>query len=175
MRRPYLLVLLLLLSVAVPGAAQNTDRGAQESVSKEAPVSEARSFEVLFTRLERDWIEAVQKKDKNALDAVLAPEFTLRSSEDPENPLARADWIERALTSYEIRSFSHRAMAIRAFLRVAVVSFVQSQQAMIGGKDYSRDCLIVDVWEANHGRWQVSARYIAPVGDPGVGATKIQK
>jgi hypothetical protein len=167
-----MLVLLLLLSVAVPSATQDSNRGAQESVQKEESVSEARSFEALFTRLERDWIAAIQKKDKNALDAVLAPEFTLRSSEDPENPLDRDAWIQRALTSYEIRSFSHRAMAIRAFLRVAIVSFVQSQQVTMGGKDRSGDYLVVDLWEVNHEKWQVSARYIAPVSNRVVDATK---
>jgi Domain of unknown function (DUF4440) len=175
MRRPYFFALLLSLSLAVPGTAQSTNRRGQEAPQKEEPASEARSFMELFTKLERDWIQALQKKDKTALDAILAPEFTLRSSENPENPLARADWIQHALTSYDIRSFSHRAMAIRAFLGVAVVSFVQSQQATMDGKDRSGDYLIVDLWEANHNKWQVTARYIAPVRNRVVGATKTQK
>jgi hypothetical protein len=150
--------------------AQSTNQGNQEK-----PASEPRSFMELFTKLERDWTQAVQEKNKTALESILAPEFMLRSSDNPENPLSRADWIQLALTRSDIRSFTHRAMAIRAFLRVAAVSFVQSQHATMDGKDRSGDYFIVDLWEVNNDKWQVCARYITPVSDGVAGATKIQK
>jgi hypothetical protein len=168
-------VLLLLLCLAAPCAARSAHKQGHKTPERDRPASDARSFMELFTKLERDWIQAVQRKDKSTLDAILAPEFMLRTSENPEDPLPRADWIQQALTSYDIRSFSHRAIAIRAFLGVAVVSFVQSQQATIDGEDRSGDYFIVDLWEANHDKWQVSARYVAPVGKHLVGRTKAQK
>jgi hypothetical protein len=170
-----LLGLLTLSSLPDPCAAQNADHLGREATQQEKPASDARSFMELFTRLERDWIRAVQEKDQTKLDAILAPEFSLRSSEDPEKPKDRADWIKSALTSYDMRSFDHRAMAIRAFLGVAAVSFVQRQQATIDGKDCSGDYLIVDIWEAHHGQWQVSARYMAPVKGHVIAATNAKK
>jgi hypothetical protein len=149
--------LLALLSVCLAGPC-----AAQE---KERPASDARSFQELFRKLENDWIQATQRKDQAALDSILAPEFTVSSSESPENPLSRADWIQRALTGYDIRSYEQRSMVIRAFVGVAVVSFVQSQKATLDGKDRSGDYMIVDLWEASHNKWQVSARYQAPVVD----------
>jgi len=174
MRRSIFPALLLPLCLAVPCAAQSGHQHGQEKPDEERPASEAHSFMELFTKLERDWIQAVQKKDKPALDTILAPEFMLRSSENPENPIPRADWVQNALTSCDIRSFSHRAMAIRALLGAAVVSFVQSQRATVDGRDRSGDYFIVDLWEAKGGKWQVSARYIAPV-DNVLDGTKAQE
>lgn len=167
--------LLLSLCLAVPCAAQAVHKKERETPEPERPASDAHSFMELFTKLERDFAQAVQKKDETSLEAILAPEFMLRTSDNPENPLPRAESILRALTSYDIRAFNHRSTAIRAFLGVAVVSFVESRQATIGGKDCSGDYFIVDLWEANHGRWQISARYVAPVGNHLVGGTKAQK
>lgn len=167
MRLPLVLVLSLVLSfcVATPSAAQQARERPEATPEEDRPASESRSYVELFTRLERDWAQAVQKKDKAALDAILAPEFTLRTSEDPENPVPRADWIQKILTSYDVRSSAQRAIVIRAFLGVAVVSFVQSEQVTIGGKDRSGEYFIVDLWKANHNKWQVAARYISPAGD----------
>lgn len=165
MRPLALLALLLLLSPVDLYAAQRGQQQERPKPVEGSPASESRSYVELFTKLERDWIQAVQEKDKTALDAILAPEFMLRTSENPERPQPRADWIHLALTRYDIRSFSQRAMAIRAFLGVAVVSFMQSEHATLDGKDRSGDYLVVDLWEANHGKWQVSARYVAPIGN----------
>ena len=151
--------------MAAPLAAQVNRKHEPAASQSERPASDAHSFPELFTKLESDWIQAAQRKDEAALDSILAPEFTLLSSESPENPLLRADWIQRALTGYDIQTYSRRAMAIRAFLGVAVVSFVQTQNATCDGKDCSGDYLIVDLWETNHNRWQVSARYMAPAAD----------
>jgi hypothetical protein len=174
MRLPIVLALLFLLGLASPCTAQRVHKHKPESSEEERPASDSHSFVELFTKLERDWIQAVQKKDKTALDAILAPEFMFRTSENPENPSPRADWMQRAL-SYDIRSFSHRTLAIRAFLGVVVVSFLQSQQATIDGKDRSSDYFIVDLWESNHDKWQVAARYIAPAGTHLAGENEAKK
>jgi hypothetical protein len=155
----------LTFSVAASCLAQPAPQHEPAKADDERPASASHNYMELFTRLERDWVQAMQKKDKASLEAILAPEFVLRTSENPENPLPRADWIQQALTSYDIHSSTQRAMAIRAFLGVAVVSFVQSEQAFIDGKDRSGDYFVVDLWEAHHDKWQVAARYIAPAGN----------
>src|SRR5271165_2008769 len=164
-----LFALLLSFGLATSCPAQAAPRHEKEKPEGERSASESHSYMELFTKLERDWIQAAQVKDKTALDAMVAPEFMLRTSENPENPQPRADWIQRVLTSYDVRSFSQRTMAIRAFLGVAVVSFVQSEQSTMDGKDHSGDYFIVDLWKAKQDKWQVCARYVAPAGNhPGV-------
>ena len=118
----------------------------------------------LFTRLERDWMRAVQEKDTMALDTMLAPEFVLRTSENPDNPQLRADWIQHALSDRGVHSSGQRGIAIRAFMGVAVVSFVLTEHATVDGKNRSDDYFVVDLWEARHDKWQVCARYLAPTG-----------
>ncbi|MGA9136211.1 MAG: nuclear transport factor 2 family protein [Candidatus Sulfotelmatobacter sp.] len=164
MRLSLLLAIVLVISLlfTTPCTAQRAQE--HRTPEEDRPASESHSYMELFSKLERDWTQAIQKKDRTALEAILAPEFTLRTSEDPENPTPRTDWIEKALTSYNIHSSSERAIVIRAFLGVAVVSFVQSQQVTTDGKDDSGDYLVVDLWKASHDKWQVAARYMAPVG-----------
>jgi hypothetical protein len=173
--RSILLPLALSLCLAGLCAAQVKREHERETSEKQRPASGAHSFLELFTRLESDWIQAAQRKDKAALDSILAPEFIVFSSERPENPLSRADWVQQSLTRYRIQSYSHRAMVIRAFVGVALVSFLQSQRATVDGRDCSGDYLILDVWEANHNKWQVAARYIAPILDRSADSTGAQK
>ena len=174
MQKRILLTLVLSLYLAGRCAAQDSGDHRQEISEKERPASDAHSFLELFTKLESDWIQAGQRRDKAALDSILAPEFTVLSSENPEAPLPRADWIHRELTGYDIQSYKHRAMTIRAFVGVAVVTFVESRKATLDGKDWSGDYLIIDVWEANRSKWQVSTRYEAPV-DHSANSTRAQK
>ena len=157
------LLLGLIICACLPGSAQTKHTKEKETPEAERPASDARSFMELFTKLERDWLLAVQHKNKEALDTILAPEFIVRSSSDPEHPIARANWIQDALNHWDIRSFSHRGMAIRAFASEALVSFVETQQATINGRETSGDYFIVDLWVVNHGNWQVAARYLAPM------------
>ena len=56
----------------------------------------------LFTKLERDLVLAAQKKDRTSLDALVAAGFTERTAIDPEHPVARAEWIEKALPDYRL-------------------------------------------------------------------------
>ena len=163
---------LILLCMAGPCVAQAGQQREGRKSEEERSASESHSYMELFTKLERDWSQAIQKKDKAALEATLAPEFIYRSSEDPENPLLRADWMQQALMSSNIRAFSQRAIAIRAFLGVAVLSFVQREQSTVDGKDRSDDYFIVDLWEGHQGKWQVAARYRAPAGSRPDGDSK---
>ena len=165
MRLAVVLALSFLLCVSSSCAAQRAPKHERESSEKERPVADSRSFMELFTKLERGWTEAAQKKDKDALEAVLAPEFILQTSDNPENPIPRADWIEHTLASDGIGSFSQRTMAIRAFIGVAVVSFVQSQTENVNGKGRTANYFIVDLWEVNQDKWQLAARYIDLVSD----------
>jgi hypothetical protein len=174
LRRLLMLVLVHSLCLVVPCAAQGTHNPERESET-DRPASDAHSFMELFTKLERDWSQALQKKDKTALDAILAPEFMLWNSDNPEHPLSRTDWIQHEVTSCEALSSSHRGLTIRAFSGVAVVSFVESRQGAISRKDCLGEYFIVDVWEANHDKWQASARYVSPLDNHLVSGTKGRK
>lgn len=154
----------ILLCLCLPSQAQRKKHKSETSTPESARSAEnAHSFMELFSKLERDWMLAVQKKDQAALDALLAPEFIERRSTDPEHDVLRADWMQEALSHYKLESFSARETEIRAFLGSAVVSFVQSQKATVSGADRSGEFFIVDLWVVNHGKWQAAARFLSPV------------
>jgi hypothetical protein len=105
-----------------------------------------------------------QRKDRNALEDSLAPEFVVRASVDPEHSVGRADWIQDVLANHKIRSYDLHAMTIRSF-GVAIVSLLQAEQATIGGKKTNTNSLIVDIWEANHGKNGSSSKVRRPSGE----------
>lgn len=159
------LTMLLVALIAMPSYLTSQIRHDQKPEKPQAArsVSDARSFMELFTTLEHDWMEAVRRQDKLVLDTLLAPDFILRTSADPEHAMSRSQWIQHALTTYDLESFEQRAVAIRAFMGVVVVSLIQHQKTSGGGMERSGDFLMVDIWVANRGKWQIAARYSAPV------------
>lgn len=164
MHRSAVLALWSLSCLASPCIAQRVHKEKPESSEAERPASDSHSFMELFAKLERGWVDAVKQKDGAAMDAILAPEFMFWTSEDPENPMPRADFVQNVLTDYDLHSFSYRSMAIRAFLGVAIVSFVETREQIIDGKNRRGNQFIVDLWEVNHEKWQLAARYVSATG-----------
>lgn len=164
MRRRSIATVLVLFVLMLPSAGQKTTHNRPEHPDSDGPIPDARSFMELFTKLEVRLDQAVHEKNAESLDSMLAPEFSLRTSINPESPLSRASWIKKALVGNDDRVCTHEALTIRAFTGVAVVSFICRQKTMVDGKDVASEYLIVDVWEANHQKWQVGARYLAPSG-----------
>jgi len=161
------LAFLAMLWMAMPVNAQHT-QGKNNSAfveEQERPVADSHSFMELFTKLENQWMQAMQGKDRSGLETLLAPEFMVYDAEDPGHPMVRDAWISDALAGPRIGSFSHNTMAIRAFMGVAIVSFMQKEEQKVNGKDRTVQCFVVDIWEVNHQHWQVAERYISPVGN----------
>src|SRR5713101_4477181 len=163
------LLLALLFSVAVPVVAQKKHKPPEEARSEEQrPASDAHSFTELFGKLERDWGLAAEKKEKS-VDEIMADEFIERDATDPENVITRTKWMQERLSDYTLDPLQIRSMTIRAFLGNAVVSFVQKEKATQNGAGRSAEYFIVDVWVANHGKWQVASRFSSVVSQTGVG------
>ena len=154
--------LLMVIAISVSSYAQTTRR----KEKRESGEGGARSFVQLFTRLERDWTTAIQKHDTAALDKLLAPEFIVRTTADPERVINRSDWLEKIVPTYKIDSFSQSGMTVRVFHGdIALVSFVQSQKATVNNSHENGKFLVVDVWIANRAssQWQPAQRYWAAI------------
>ena len=154
----------VLLSVAVPVVPQSKQKPEDVNSEEQRPASDAHSFMELFGKLERDWGLAVEKKDQKSLNEIMADEFIERDTTDPENMITRTKWMQERLSDYTLDPLQIRSMTIRAFLGNAVVSFVQKQKATQNGAGRSAEYFIVDVWMANHGKWQVASRFSSLVG-----------
>ena len=161
-------LLAVMFSVAVPGVAQRKHKPEDVKSEEQRPAADAHSFMELFGKLERDWGLAAAKNDQKSLSEIMADEFIERDATHPENVITRAEWMQKRLSDYKLDPFQIRSMTIRAFLGNAVVSFVQKQKATQNGAGRSAEYFIVDVWVANHGKWQVASRFSSVVSQTGV-------
>jgi hypothetical protein len=154
-----------LVLIVTHGIAQDASpRPNTENTEAPHATSSARSFADLFEGLESDVGRAIQGKNIHALDSLLAPEFSIRSSMKPESPRPRAEWIQDLSAAGGGCAVDRRATRIRAFLGVAVVSFVQScRNTDNSANSANAEYLIVDVWATFHSKWRISERYVAPV------------
>ena len=158
------LLLVCLILTCLPLFAQKMHEKKAGIAEEERPVSEARSFMELFSKLENRVALAVQQKDALSLDATLASEFILRSADDPKHPVLRADWIREALNNSSEQSYSLSDFTIRAFATEAIVSYVQHKRAVSETANDESDIFVVDLWVVNHAAWQLAARYPARMG-----------
>lgn len=116
---------------------------------------------VSFTALEKNWIEAVQKHDTQALDTLLAPNYELRNASTPGVPTPRADSLKQ---SFELPSFqsSIGQMAVHEYGDLMVVSFMWKIAAP-QGSGLAQNVFVVDTWKRVGDSWQVLVRYASPV------------
>jgi Domain of unknown function (DUF4440) len=114
-----------------------------------------------FTRLEKRVMDAVVAQDRPALEAILAPDFELRTARTGGEITLRDEWLQAATSTYKIRSFAVNRLTVRVLGTYAVVNFVYEQQANFSGRDLSGNFFIVDLWQKTGGEWKLAARYSA--------------
>jgi ketosteroid isomerase-like protein len=116
---------------------------------------------VIFTELEKTWMEAVQKHDTQALDKILAPDYELRSGNAPGVPTPRDDSLKQSLQAPAFQS-SIGQMAVHEYGDLMVVSFMWKIAAPKGA-GLAQNVFVVDTWKRAGDSWQVLVRYASPV------------
>ena len=119
-------------------------------------------------QLEQQFAEASMHKDREVVDRLMGPEFTLRVGGDPERNIPRAlceDVNSRRSPEYKIESFEEQYHAARKLSdNLAIMSLLLTQKATYAGHERSGDFYLVDIWRKNGGKWQIIARYSTPIG-----------
>jgi ketosteroid isomerase-like protein len=117
----------------------------------------------LFTRLEKQLLQAVQKKDKAAVEAITTDDFEIAMPN--ADPLAGVDWEDSVMApAFALKSFAIRQMSVADLGDAVVVKFMRVQQASYKGKDASGDFFVVDLWKKSGDSWKLANRYVAKVG-----------
>lgn len=117
-------------------------------------------------QLEQQLIDAILGKDAEAMDRLVAPEFTLRVADVPQSSLPRTMWLDNLKRlKPEPRDQRHHA-ARKLADDLAVVSLVETQKGTTDDRDFSGDFYIVDFWKRSSADWRIIARYSSPVGKP---------
>jgi ketosteroid isomerase-like protein len=118
-----------------------------------------------FEALERQWAEAIAKRDLDAAGRLLADDFYLSSAIWRDRKIDKGMWLATMVEATETESIEVHDVQARRFGDLAVVSCRVAWRATWNGEDISDDYLVTDVWRREDGRWRVAWR--ASAGSPG--------
>jgi hypothetical protein len=116
----------------------------------------------IFTRLENQLLQAVQKKDKAAVQAMLSDDLSIEMP--GADPLPGDDWLDSVLAKdYTLTSFIVRQMSAVDLGNAVVVKFDRIQEASSkAGKD-NGEFFVVDLWKKDGENWKLASRYVSKV------------
>jgi hypothetical protein len=108
-------------------------------------------------RLEREWLEALKRRDPSVLDSIQADEFIYMVGEGKFGNKADA---RAALSEFFLDSISSEMVTTRVYGDLAVVALRGTMKGTFRGEDFSGDYLETAVWCNRDGRWQVVAAHL---------------
>ncbi len=118
---------------------------------------------VMFSSLEKQMMEALQKKDKSALKAMLTDEAAIHLPD--ADPLPGDDWVESVMNKdFTLKSFVIRQMDVADLGTAALVSYDRIQDSMLKRKQIGGEFYVVDLWKKDGNTWKLADRYVAKVG-----------
>ena len=112
-----------------------------------------------LARLEQEWMQAMQQRDADRLEELVAPEFVFTAIHIDPEPMSREAWMGAAMGGYSISSFYYDEMDVVVAGDTAVVHSRYSQIASYNGRNLSSMFRLTDVWSRREGAWQVVARH----------------
>jgi ketosteroid isomerase-like protein len=117
-----------------------------------------------LARLEEAWMQAVEDRDMEALERLVAPEFRFMAVHLAPEPMTREQWMEAARDGYRIVSFAFERMDIEVSGDMAVIHARYSQVASYQHVSLSNVFRLTDVWTRADGTWRVIARHSSILG-----------
>lgn len=113
--------------------------------------------------LERELARAVQGRDLDKIDRILAAEFTLATGRPGAEVRSREEYLDVTRDRYVVNSFEFDSIEPRVYGHVAVVRSRYRQEGRLDGEDRSGAYLFTDVWVRRAGRWQLVTRHLTPL------------
>src|SRR5579864_733577 len=116
----------------------------------------------IFSGLEKQLLQALQKKDKAAAQAMLSDDLYIEMPD--ADPLPGDDWLYSVMAKdYTLKSFVVRQMSATDLGNAVVVKFDRLQEAVSKGKADSGEFFVVDVWKKDGENWRLASRYVSKV------------
>ena len=115
-------------------------------------------------KLEQEWMQAHQARDKDRLEELVADGFRFTAIHLNPEPMTREQWMGAALGGYTITTFAFEDIQIDVFGDTAVVHARYSQIASYSTVNLSNVFRLTDVWSKHAGHWQVVARHSSVLG-----------
>ena len=117
-----------------------------------------------LAHLEEEWMSAMQARDMDRLEELVAPGFRFTAIHLYPEPMSREQWIGAAREGYTITSFAFETMDIDVFGDTAVIHARYSQVANWDQNNLSNVYQLTDVWARGVTGWQVVARHSSILG-----------
>ena len=117
-----------------------------------------------LARLQEAWMQAVEDRDMETLERIVAPEFRFMAIHLYPEPMRRDQWMDAAREGYTIVSFAFESMDIDVSGDVGVVHSRYSQVASYEHVSLSNAFRLTDVWTRADGTWRVIARHSSILG-----------
>lgn len=127
---------------------------ASAAVASSSPASDEKELE----RLSVEWMTAIENKDRNALESVLADNYVLQMPGDTSSQYVhRAEWLENAIRM-DWSNFRYENVVARVHGDHATVS--SRLFFKLAPNPLTFDSGVIDTWERRGGKWQVTTRYL---------------
>ena len=114
--------------------------------------------------LEKEWMSAMQARDRDRLEELVADGFRFTAIHLSPEPMTRDQWMGAAMEGYRITTFAFESMDIEVFGDTAVIHARYSQIASFATVNLSNVFRLTDVWSRASGSWQVVARHSSILG-----------
>jgi ketosteroid isomerase-like protein len=117
-----------------------------------------------LARLEQEWMSAMQARDMDRLEELVADGFRFTAIHLHPDPMTREQWMGAAREGYTIVSFAYESLEVDVFGDTGVIHARYSQVANYESTNLSNVFRLTDVWARRDGRWQVVARHSSILG-----------
>jgi uncharacterized protein DUF4440 len=116
-------------------------------------------------RLSTEWIEAVGRRDGNAIDRILAGDFLIAGWLPGGKLGSRQFYIDDALRPVDMEqvTFSHEQWKFRIYEGFVITNCVFKCHGLIAGKEWGGEFLFTDVWIKQGDGWRVVTRHTSQV------------
>src|SRR6201999_3845279 len=117
-----------------------------------------------LAHLEEEWMSAMQARDMDRLEQLVADGFRFMAIHLYPEPMTREQWMGAAREGYTITSFAFEKMDVDVFGDTAVIHARFSQVATSDQVTLSHVFRLTDVWARGAHGWQVVARHSSILG-----------
>ena len=116
----------------------------------------------IFTGMENQLLQAIQKKDKAAAEAMLSDDLMIEMPD--ADPLPGDDWLDSVMAKdYTLKSFVVRQMSAIDLGNAVVLKYDRLQEASSKGHADNGEFFVVDVWKKSGDTWKLASRYVSKV------------
>ena len=117
-----------------------------------------------LAQLEDEWMSAMQSRDMDRLEELVAGGFRFTAIHLYPEPMTREQWMGAAREGYTIVSYAYERMEVDVFGDTAVIHARYSQMASWDENNLSNVFRLTDVWARGAHGWQVVARHSSILG-----------